>query len=69
MKQWDQFLLHLRGKIDQQVAATQDIQFGEGRIHDQVLLCKNHHFPDFFAYPVTALFFDKVAIHPLRRHI
>ena len=69
MKQWNQLLLHLRRQVDQQVAATQDVQLGERRIHDQILRRENDHFPNLFTDPVAMLFFCKEPAEPLRRDI
>src|SRR5882757_9495479 len=38
-------LLQHCSKIDQQVAATDEIQIGEGRIFGNILACENTHFP------------------------
>ena len=59
VKQRNEFLLHLRSEVDQQVAATQNIQLGKRRIHDDALRGKDHHFPDLRAHPVAAFHFDK----------
>ena len=69
VKQRNQFLLHLRRQIDQQVAAAQDIQLGKGRVHDEVLRRKDHHLPDLFAHPVAALFLGEKPAQPLRRNV
>ena len=69
VKQRNQFLLHLRGQIDQQVAAAQDVQLGKGRIHDEILRRKNHHLANLFAHPVAVFFLGKEPAQPLRRHV
>ena len=51
VKERHEFLLQLRRQIDQQVAAAQDVQLGEGRVHDEVLRGKDHHLPDLLAAP------------------
>ena len=69
MKQRDQPLLYLRGKINQEVAAHQQIEPGERRIHNQVLRCKYDHLTDLFTDPVIIAFLNKKAIQTLRRNI
>ena len=69
VKQRNQFLLHLRGQIDQQVAAAQNVQLGEGRIHDEILRRKDHHLADLFAHPVAALLLGEEPLQPLRRNV
>src|SRR3989304_3641124 len=68
-EQRNQFFLHLRGQIDQQVATAQDVQLGKGRIHDEILRRKNHQLANLFEYPVAAFFFDKEPAQPPRRHV
>ena len=49
VKEREELLLQLRGQVDQQVPAAQDVELGEGRIHDEVLRGKDHHLADLFA--------------------
>ena len=69
VKQRHEFLLHLRGEIDQQVAAAQNIQLGKGRVQDEALRGKDHHFPDLRAHPVAVFNFGKEPLEPLRRYV
>ena len=48
-------------EVDQQVAAAQDVELGEGRVHDEVLRGEDHHLADLFADPVAALLLDEEA--------
>src|SRR5438477_217556 len=59
VKQRNAFLLQLWSEVDQQVAAAQNIQLGKGRVHDEVLHGKDHHFPDLRAQLVAEFNFDK----------
>ena len=49
MKQEDQLLLQLRPQVDHEVAATDEVEFGEGRVLDHVLLGKDNHVADALA--------------------
>ena len=69
VKERQQFFLQLRGQVDQQVPAAQDVELGEGRIHDEVLRGKDHHLPDGLADLVAALYLDEKPAQPFRRHI
>ena len=69
MKERKEFFLHLRGQVDQQVPAAQNIQLGKGRVHDEVLRREDHRLPDLFAHPVAVFFFGKEPAQPLRRHV
>ena len=69
VKQRNEFLLHFRRQVDQQVAAAQDVQLGEGRVHDEVLRRKDHHLADLLAHPVAVFFLDEEPAQPLRRHV
>src|SRR2546426_11964532 len=69
VKQRNEFLLHLRGEVDQQVAAAQNIQLGKGRGHDEALRGKNHHLPDLRGHLVTAVNFGKEPVYSLRPYV
>ena len=69
VKQRNQFLLHLGGQINQQVAAAQDVQLGEGRVHDEILRGKDDHLANLFAHPVAMLFLLEEALQPGFRNI
>ena len=69
VKERQQLLLQLRRQVDQQVAAAQDVELGEGRIHDDVLRGKDHHLADLLADPVAALVLDEEPAQALRRHV
>ena len=69
VKQRQQLFLQLRGQVDEQVPAAQDVELGEGRIHDEVLRGKDHHLPDGLADLVAALYLDEKPAQALRRHI
>ena len=49
MEQRQDFLLQVPAHIDQQIAATDQIEPGERRVFDQVLLRKDQHVAEFFA--------------------
>ena len=69
VKEGHQFFLQLRGQVDQEVAAAQDIELGEGGVHDDVLHGEDRHLPDIFGEAVAVLFFDEEPSEPLGRHI
>jgi len=46
--------MQVAAQIDQGVSATDEIEFGERRIFDDVLLGKDQHVADTFVYPVSA---------------
>ena len=46
VEQGNELLLQVAAHIDQQVAATDQVEFGEGRILDHVLLGKDQHVAD-----------------------
>ena len=69
VKERDQFFLHLRVQVDQQVAADQDVELGEGRVHDHVLRGKDHHLADLLAHPVAVLVLDEEPAQALGRDV
>lgn len=69
MKRGNQPLLQLRGQIDEQVAAADDVQLREGWIHDDVLWRKHHHLPDLLAHAEATLLVYEEAPEPLRRDV
>jgi len=69
MKQRNQFSLHLRGQINQQVAAAQNVQLGEGRVHDEILRRKDHHLADLLAHPVAVFFPGEEPLQPGIRNV
>ena len=69
MEQRQQLLLQFRFKIDQQVAAANQIEFGERRVRHQILRGENHHVANFLRYPVAAFFLHKEAAQSLFRDI
>ena len=48
-----QLVLQFRLEIDEQIAAADQIELGEGRVLDQVLRREDHHLADVFLDPVT----------------
>ena len=54
MEQEHELLLQLFTHINKQVTATDQIQFGERRIFDHILLGKNYHVTDIFLDAVGA---------------
>ena len=69
MKEGQEFLLQLRGKVDQEVPAAQDVELGEGRVHDDVLHGEDRHLPDLFGDPVAVLFFDEEPLEAFGKHV
>ena len=69
VKQRDQLFLHFRGKINQQVPAAQDVELGEGRVHDEILRRKNDHFANLFAHPVAVILLGEEPLEPCFRQV
>ena len=70
IEQRQQLFLQLGTEIDQQVAAGEDIEFGEGRVGDDVLRGEHHHFADVLADAIAAAFFGhEEALQPFGRDI
>ena len=69
MKERQELLLQFRSQVDQQVPTNQNVQLGEGRIHDDILRSEDHHLPDRFVDLVAALCLDEEPVQTLRRHI
>ena len=61
MEQLHQRTLQFRAEINQQIAASEYVQLGKRRVHDDILRRKDHHFADGLMYPITAIFLDKKA--------
>ena len=57
MEKGNRFALKARSKIDQQVAATDEVHARERRVSDHVLLCKDNHFSERLADAVSSLLF------------
>ena len=55
----DDPLLEHRGEVDQHVAATDQVQVGEGRVRRHVLLGEDAHISDRLADPIGFLLFVK----------
>ena len=69
VKSRDQAVLDFRFQVDHQVAATKQVEPGEGRILDDVLHGEHHHFADIFLDPVACVLLDEKVAQPLRRNI
>ena len=69
MEKWNEFLLHLRREINQQIAARQNIQLRERRVHDEALRRKRHHLPDFGSHAAAVVFLGEEPAHLFRRHV
>ena len=57
----EHFFLQHKPQINQQIAATDQVQFGEGRVLGYVVLGKNAHIADGFADLVSLLDFREKA--------
>src|SRR5436305_11756907 len=66
MENRHQLALETGSKINQEIAAADDIEAGEGRILDQILTREHAHVPDRLANQITALNRLKIASHPFR---
>ena len=61
VEHWNQPILKRGFQVDQQVPATQQIEFDQRRILDHVLERKNDHVPDLFRHTKARLFPHKIA--------
>ena len=61
MKERNQFRLQFGTEVDHQIATRQNVQLREGRIHNDVLRCEDHHFSDLFFDPKTIWFLAEVS--------
>ena len=68
MKHGDKLLLQIPAHIDQEVAATDEVELGKGRVLDHILLGNDQHIPDPFvdAIGIPARFRHKKAREPFR---
>src|ERR1051326_4518879 len=62
-------LLQTRLKVNQQVAATDEVHARERRVAYEILPCEHNHFAQLFADPIAAFPLCKEPPQPLRRHI
>ena len=69
MKQRDDLLLHLLVQVDQEVAATDQVQPGEGRVGREVLGGENDLLADLLDDLVAAVFARKEPLQPLGRDV
>ena len=71
VEQRDELLLQVPAHIDQQVAATDQVEFGERRVFDHVLLGKDQHVADAFVDAVGAAvrLLGEKARQPFRRDV
>ena len=71
VEQGNELLLQVPAHIDQEVAATDQVEFGEGRVFDHVLLGKDQHVADAFVDAVGAAvgLGREKARQPLRRDV
>ena len=54
VEQWDDFLLQLGGEVNEEVAAADEVEFGERRVFDDVVLGEDEHVADAFVQAVDA---------------
>jgi hypothetical protein len=69
VEQLHQSLLQGAAEVDHQVPARQDVESGERRIDDHVVLGEQHHVPDALVDLVAAGSFDEEARQSLRAHV
>ncbi|MGC4120345.1 MAG: hypothetical protein QM765_38340 [Myxococcales bacterium] len=69
MEQRDELLLQLAREVDEQVAAGEQVELGERRVHDDVLRREHHHLADLLADPEAALLLDEEAAQALGRDV
>ena len=59
VKKREEFPLQFRAEIDEQIAAAEDVQLGEGRVHDEILRRKDDHLADLLDHLVAAFVLDE----------
>jgi hypothetical protein len=69
VEQGQDLLLQRLAEVDQQVAAGQDVEPGEGRVGDEVLRREDHHLAELPVDPVAVFLGNEVAGQPLRREV
>src|SRR5688572_11028037 len=69
MKNRNKLALQLRGKINKQVAAAQQIEAGKRRIFGKIVNGKNYQLAHLFFNVVEIIYFMKVFMQPLFRNI
>ena len=55
MEQRQQLLLQFGLEVDQQIAAAQQVEAGEGWVHHQVLRREDDHLADLVAHPIAVI--------------
>ena len=68
MKQGQQAALQCCIKVNHQIAAAQQVEFGKRRIQNNIVLRKQHAVTDAFGNPVVAIVRGKKLAQPFRRH-
>lgn len=61
--------MHFNVQIDQQIAADENVELGEGGIGDNVLGGERDHFTDFLLDPVPVFVLDEITVQPLGGNI
>ena len=69
MKDRHKSLLQIRGQIDQEIPATQDVELAEGRVHHQVLRGKDHHLTDCLCHLIAMLRLDEESTQSFGRYV
>ena len=69
MERRDDLLLERRAEVDQHVAATDQVDAGEGRIGHQVLLGEDAQIANRLVDPICCLFAGEEAAESFRRHV
>ena len=59
MKYRQDFLLQIRPEINQQVFATDNVEFGKRRIFNDILGSEDQHFTNCFSDAVVIVFLEK----------
>src|SRR5258708_34974061 len=67
MENGERLLLQTRLKINQQIAATNQVQPREGRVVDKILPGEDDHLPQRLDDAIAAFFLDKKAAQSFRR--
>ena len=69
MKEGHELSLRLRREIDEEVTATDDVELGEGRVHNDILGGKDYCLPDFLGNLVAVLGLDEKPVQTLLRYV
>src|SRR6266542_7085267 len=69
MEKGQQSFLQFSGEINEQVTAAEQVEFGEGWIHDEILRREDYHLANFLADAIAPVLLRKEPLQPFGRNI